>query len=340
MYLVDEIDSLVVFPQDNGKFRDDQVKIGNTYEVHGTTSVPQDTTRGFPPQTSSRGFPVQAPFGAYTQPSFCNNLPPPHPPRSSKCSKIKKTLEVVTLYKKGKSKKGKLEYTTVTQVVVSMTPAECTVSNATQVSEQVGFEVILLDSKCFPLMKNESTSGIDFWKSTRKILAASASLWEKLSGLTLDGYLAQTVDLTGDVCGPSQKKAREDNGGTNTSCLVLEKVTTIERKLSFLDELSLGLNCAVCKCIAKVPVVSPCCQRVVGCETCVNNWLSTRDRCPLCNTSGAIANHFALKGFDEAIALKGQEHSTPADEPVTESVEEPVNSDSDFEDLPRFSVAH
>lgn len=60
--------------------------------------------------------------------------------------------------------------------------------------------------------------------------------------------------------GPSPKKAREDSGPTEMSSFILEKVTSIEKKLSFLDELSLGLNCVVCKGIAKVLVVSPRCQ--------------------------------------------------------------------------------
>ena len=35
------------------------------------------------------------------------------------------------------------------------------------VEQQVGFEVMLLDSKCFPLLSNDSTCGPHFWKGTR-----------------------------------------------------------------------------------------------------------------------------------------------------------------------------
>ena len=54
----------------------------------------------------------------------------PLPPRS-KSSKIKKSILVVSLSKKGKEKKGKMEYTAVTEVVVSLSLADCNVPAVT-----------------------------------------------------------------------------------------------------------------------------------------------------------------------------------------------------------------
>jgi len=111
--------------------------------------------------------------------------------------------------------------------------------------------------------------------------------------------------------------------------LVLDKLTKVERKLSFLDELSQGFQCVICKSTATTPVVSPCCQRVVGCESCVNNWVSSQSqesRCPLCSTSGGMLNRFALKGFNDTLKIilgTTQEIPTPTQ----------PDSDSDFEDL-------
>lgn len=59
----------------------------------------------------------------------------------------------------------------------------------------------------------------------------------------------------------------------------------------------------------------------------MNNWLSIRDTCLLYNTSGGIAGDC-------------KEVSVLIDKPVTEYVEEQVNSDSDFENLPGVSSAH
>ena len=50
--------------------------------------------------------------------------------------------------------------------------SECTVTVAVgKVQDQVGFEAVLLYSTLYPLVWNEVTSGLDFWKSTRKIVA-------------------------------------------------------------------------------------------------------------------------------------------------------------------------
>ena len=104
---MDEIGGLVLFPLENGKFELRNIIVGKTYEVHRevvSMSVSEATSRS--PVTSS-------PFGAYTGCS-CPDLPP-HPPRS-KNAKIKKTITVVSLSKKGKGKERlRLDYTTVTK---------------------------------------------------------------------------------------------------------------------------------------------------------------------------------------------------------------------------------
>ena len=117
---MDAIGGLVLFPLENGKFKLSNIIVGNTYEVHGeviSMSVSEATSRS--PGTSS-------PFGAYTG-RTCPDLPPPHPPHS-KNAKMKKTIMVVSLSKKGEGKERlRLDYTTVTQVVVSLSAAQCTV---------------------------------------------------------------------------------------------------------------------------------------------------------------------------------------------------------------------
>ena len=134
---------------------------------------------------------------------------------------------VVSLSKKGKEKKGKLEYTAVTQVVVSLSPTESNVPAISQmVTQQLGFQAVLLDCQCYPLMSNESTSGIDFWKSTRKILAASKSLYEKVTGIDPENHvICQALELTGE--GPSPKKRRVEVPKPDPSPdmkLILEKL--------------------------------------------------------------------------------------------------------------------
>ena len=255
---------MVLFPLDDGKFKSAQITIGATYDVHGN---PQNLDTAS--STASTHNQFTTPYGVYTNPTFKGGYspPPPHPPRSSKTSKIKKTIMMVSLTaKQGKTRgQSKLEYTTVTQVVVSLSQSQCNVPTiAQQVTQQVGFEVILLDSKCYPLLPNEGTSGIEFWKSTRKILGASKSHYERVSGSSADINIADAYD---DEPGPSNRKTLEvgpskrrhileEESVPNDSAeahfkLILEKFTLLERKLSFLDEIFHTFQCVICQCCSR-----------------------------------------------------------------------------------------
>ena len=180
---------------ESGKFNESVLITGNTYEVHGN-----------PHQSTLAAYGML--YCAYTGRAYtgrtCDNLPPPHPPRYAKSTKVKKTIMIVSLSKKCKEKKGrniKLNYSVVTQVVITLPLCQCNVSVATEkVTKQVGYD-ILLDSKCLPVLTSEGTSGLEFWKSTRKILAASWSVYEQLTGKSPKVDLtdkALPVDLTCD----------------------------------------------------------------------------------------------------------------------------------------------
>jgi hypothetical protein len=89
-------------------------------------------------------------FGTDHTSYACPDLIPPHLPRT-KSTKFKKMIMIVSLSNKEKGRdRQRLEYTTVTQVVVSLSPSQCTVQAVGDlVAQQVGFDVVLLDSKCY-----------------------------------------------------------------------------------------------------------------------------------------------------------------------------------------------
>ena len=63
------------------------------------------------------------------------------------------------------SQANRLTHTVITSVNVELDHSlgECNVNTVPDmVKKQVGFDVILLDSKLYPLIANESTAGIDF----------------------------------------------------------------------------------------------------------------------------------------------------------------------------------
>jgi hypothetical protein len=172
----------VIFPNEgSGKFNPSFLNAGCTYEVEGST---KDTISASPVAC-----PVQSPFGAY--PKVTKNIPSkhnscvPHLPASRK--PVKKTIPVINLSardsnKPSSSKTNGLMYTVVTHVIVNLNgnAGECTVGIvAEKVKAQVGFDTILLDSKLYPVFESDATTGTEFWKSTRKIMAASRSLFRR-----------------------------------------------------------------------------------------------------------------------------------------------------------------
>ena len=53
------------------------------------------------------------------------------------------------------------------------------------------------------------------------------------------------------------------------------------------------------QCLPHQPKEAPCCQRIIGCGQCVQGWILTNSRCPLCSVSGHMTEVFGLKGIDD-----------------------------------------
>ena len=309
LFLVEEIDNVAIFPDDSGHFKPSQLSNGTTYEVHG-----EDVDR--PMEASALSQP-STPFGAYTSPVF----PASKQSLIPKSKSLRRAISLVSLSaidptKPGSSKASKFDYTIVTQVYVCLTPDQCNVGSVTDlVAKQVGFAVILLDCKCYPLPSSPVTCCVDFWKGSRKIFAASKSLYNQLND----------DDFT-EIPEPKKRKHGE--------ALILKKLEILENRVTTPVEIRKALSCNICQGIASPPVVYSCCQRVVACDKCNQTWRKDNDRCPLCNTSTPI--FFELRGFDDVIHFLGGEQkglgSCSNDRPETDSGDE-------FEPLRQFRLS-
>jgi len=112
-----------------------------------------------------------------------------------------KSIIIISVRRREGKKDGwkgnaKVDYEVVTQTHVTLDASSCTVRRVTELlRRQLDMEVVLLDSKCYPLAQNESPSNESFWKSSRKILAANKSLYDKVSGQSTNVGRA-SIDLT------------------------------------------------------------------------------------------------------------------------------------------------
>ena len=54
------------------------------------------------------------------------------------------------------------------------------------------------------------------------------------------------------------------------------------------EEVKHSFKCLICGNIVFPCVVSPCCNIVVGCQQCIQKWLSANDNCPHCRATMTI----------------------------------------------------
>ena len=60
-----------------------------------------------------------------------------------------------------------------------------------------------------------------------------------------------------------------------------KKLDSVCQQLSFIDDLKKVFECVICRAVAKAPIISTCCHRVIGCAECVEQWCRANSRCPL-----------------------------------------------------------
>ena len=307
-----------------------------------------------PPRAREQAPGVVSPFGAhrtstYTTPQFA----PVSSVGKARKGTWRKSIIVVSLSKKGTSVPGSsksnphVDYKVVTQVYVNLDESKCTLNTVAEMKDQLSFEVILLDSKCFPLL-DENAQGTRFWKSTRKVLAASRNKI-KLTGKSSPEKV--TIDLTeGDsdsssgstVAPPSPKRPRVVESCRCSSVLtklkkVAKGVEGVQRVTNFLTHLQQAFNCVICREVSTEPVVAPWCERVIGCQLCVDTWLGSHQSCPHCSSTVGIAFRFALRGIGDVITClkvsteKGEEPHVPLPSPVPTSSDLSHSDGSDFD---------
>ena len=301
------------------------------YVVHGDEILGSQAPNTSVLHSVSPG--VLSSYGAYTGPTA--NVPPPRTQVAQRRkSNFRKTVALVSLTSPNPNKPSTskslshLDYKVITQVVVSLEVGHCSPSLVAElVRQQVGFEVVLLDSKCFPILESETTAATDFWKSNRKVLAASKSLYVKLTGSSANPRRANS-EIYSDDDGSNPPQPKRCCLSETKLDKILHTIETFQKRAD-LSDIFLGVfECVICKDTMQRPQFSPCCRRVVGCQQCINRWFEEHNICPHCSTTSAKTNYVDVRGMDEVLAaIRALHHDSPAVE------ERESQSDSDF-DLP------
>ena len=96
----------------------------------------------------------------------------------------------------------------------------------------------------------------------------------------LEGALTEVVET-------AKKVARVE-----TSAIILK----VDR--SCIMEIEKSLECTICKGAIEKPVVGTCCQSLLGCKLCLEEWFSTSESCPKCRSESGRSGQLELKGLD------------------------------------------
>lgn len=97
--------------------------------------------------------------------------------------------------------------------------------------------------------------------------------------------------LTEQEVAVSDLRREKDELTSQLSTIQMElqrKADTILTMKQKEEEVKHSFKCLVCGNIVFPCVVSPCCNIVVGCQQCIQRWLSTNDNCPHCRATMTI----------------------------------------------------
>lgn len=63
-------------------------------------------------------------------------------------------------------------------------------------------------------------------------------------------------------------------------------------------------ECIICKGVMKRPQYASCCKRVIGCQSCIEQWLDEKLSCPHCSTTTVLVSSYKdVRGFDDFLNL-------------------------------------
>jgi len=79
---------------------------------------------------------------------------------------------------------------------------------------------------------------------------------------------------------------------------VLNIVEHMQEKNDLVEKISAFFECMICRDVMKRPQYSPCCHRLIGCQSCVTQWFARHTLCPHCSSPSQLSTYTDLRGID------------------------------------------
>ncbi|XP_028454800.1 uncharacterized protein LOC114569201 [Perca flavescens] len=193
-------------------------------------------------------------------------------------------------------------------VVIRFLEADATVERITaKVKDALGCDepITLTDSQGNEIVDSDGTRSSQYWKqNSRKIYAISEYDFvefqngrrAKASRMAEDSLSAQEVIGKINQLKQAAESLQDITTTINQLSELAKSKTTTVMPDACLHTLKEAFTCLICKALMEEPMNSTCCDSLVGCRTCVEQWLLTADHCLKCRAQEFDSKVHQVKG--------------------------------------------
>ncbi|XDV19488.1 hypothetical protein PO909_024953, partial [Leuciscus waleckii] len=299
LYITDD-SNIALFPGPDGRFSTLDLIVRGHYEVHGESSV-EDSSTGSVPATHPTRFSFHRPTSA------AGSAAGSAARASANQRAIFRNIFIAELVD------GKLE--TSTTLTVRFSEFEASVMGILyKVNDALEQEDsrILTDGQGNKILDSEGTRGSAFWKqNARKIFAVKEEHFLQLQASKKRSRREDTgLDLVFDRIEEVVLASQGLQEVSTTMKELMEFANSNRRTTLSLTEAQAAavrdaFACIVCKNPVVEPMVSSCCQSLVGCRGCIEEWQKNSAFCPKCRIDDFGGNIQRLTGLSDALTALG-----------------------------------
>ncbi|KAF0037573.1 hypothetical protein F2P81_010447 [Scophthalmus maximus] len=162
--------------------------------------------------------------------------------------------------------------------------------------------IVLTDAQGNAILESEETTGSQHWKQNEKqILAVHEREFQQLQGQKRRRTSSIKEDDAVGI-GEVTEKLQELILGSQslTNLAATQRVILTPSQLQSIKQ---GFCCVVCMKFIEEPVFTQCCQSIIGCKPCVEQWQETSVHCAKCRVSTADNNILEVHGLSEAFSV-------------------------------------
>ncbi|KAK2905264.1 hypothetical protein Q8A67_007063 [Cirrhinus molitorella] len=125
----------------------------------------------------------------------------------------------------------------------------------------------------------------------------------KISRKVEDGSSLQEVIAKIDLLKQAAEGLQDITSTINQLSELAKTKTTAVTSNACLSLIKDAFSCLVCKALLSEPMFAICCESLVGCRTCVEQWLLTADNCLKCRAEQFNSNVHQVKGLTDFLSF-------------------------------------